>query len=187
MAKLSGILVREADRLSALVEDFLRFARPTPPALRRTALNDLTAQVVEMLRCDPLTHKVRLVDDSQPVTHPVDPDQIRQVLLNLIRNACAAVGPGGEVRVGAMSDAGAARVRVWDSGGHISSEDLPLLFEPFFSKRLNGTGLGLSTAHSIVHAHGGTIEVTSSPESGTEFVILLPPGSEEHVDTDRRR
>jgi len=172
--RLAKILMRESDRLSALLEDFLRFARPSAPKRQPTALHELAAQVLEMLGSDPLAREVRLENVLTPTWLPVDPDQLRQVLLNLVRNACSAAGPGGTVRVSVSGGASGAGVRVWDSAGSVAPADLPRLFEPFFSKRKGGTGLGLSTAHSIIHAHGGTIEVMSSPEAGTEFVIALP-------------
>jgi two-component system sensor histidine kinase PilS (NtrC family) len=101
----------------------------------------------------------------------VDPDQVRQVLLNLVRNAMAAAGKGGRVRTFFSRLDGEVRIHVWDSGGSIATADLPHIFEPFFTKRPGGTGLGLSTVHSIVRAHGGQIEVSSSPGEGTEFVV----------------
>ncbi len=87
----------------------------------------------------------------------VDPDQVRQVLLNLLRNALAAAGKGGRVRTFFSRVDGQVRIHVWDSGGSIATADLPHIFEPFFTKRPGGTGLGLSTVHSIVRAHGGQI------------------------------
>lgn len=185
--RLPGILIRESDRLGALLDDFLRFARPAAPNRQRTALHELIGQVLEMFRGDPLAREVKLVEELSPTQGFVDPDQLRQVVLNLLRNACSAARPGGTVKVGVEGSAACARVRVWDSAGAIAAEDLPRLFEPFFTKRPGGTGLGLSTTHSIVHAHGGTIEVSSSRQDGTEFVIALPSVSaEESVDPDRR-
>ncbi|MDQ3223002.1 MAG: HAMP domain-containing histidine kinase, partial [Gemmatimonadota bacterium] len=89
----------------------------------------------------------------------------------------AAAGGGGKVKVTVFEEGGRPSVRVWDSGGSIPKENLQRIFDPFFTTREGGTGLGLSTAHSIVTAHGGTIEVWSSPSKGTEFLMTLPrPG-----------
>lgn len=174
-AKLATVLVRESDRLSVLVEDFLRFARPPPPQLRESDLAVLTRETVDMLMTDPLSRGIRVDAELSPVVARIDPDQLRQVLINLLRNAFAAAGPGGEVKVSVAYSAGLITLKVWDSAGGIAPEDLGRVFEPFFTRRAGGTGLGLSTAHSIVHAHGGTIQVTSSPRRGTEFVIALTP------------
>ncbi|MGQ0507726.1 MAG: two-component system sensor histidine kinase NtrB, partial [Myxococcaceae bacterium] len=183
---LTGILMREADRLSSLLDDFLRFARPPPPSFRLCSLTDLVTDTVDMLRADPLSSGVKLDHRLQPLMARIDPDQMRQVLLNLIRNALIAVGPGGQVRVEVEDRGSGPSIRVWDSAGSIAAGDLERIFDPFFTTREGGTGLGLSTAHSIVRAHGGMIQVSSSPGVGTQFVIGLPSTAEATVaDTGR--
>lgn len=177
--RLTAILLRESDRLSRLVEDFLRFARPPPPQRQPVALEVLVSEMVEMLRADPLGRGVQVALELKPVRAMVDPDQLRQVLLNLLRNAFQAAA-GGRVRVSLDVEAdGSARLSIWDSAGAIPESQLGRIFEPFFTTRSGGTGLGLSSAHSIVRAHGGRIQVSSAPEMGTEFVITLPAAAEE--------
>jgi two-component system sensor histidine kinase PilS (NtrC family) len=171
--QLANILVRESDRLSALVEDFLKFARPPPPSLATVSLDQLVGETVEMVRADPLSRGVELEVRAEPVASAVDAGQLRQVLLNLLRNAMEAA-QGGKVRVQVERAEEGPRIRVWDSAGTIPPQDLDRVFEPFFTTRDHGTGLGLSTAHSIVSAHGGRISLTSSREQGTEFVVQLP-------------
>jgi two-component system sensor histidine kinase PilS (NtrC family) len=173
-ATLTRILVRESDRLSRLVGDVLRFARPQEPARQRVDLGRLVEEVLVMLRTDPLAAGVDVRISAPPLQAAVDPDQLRQVLLNLARNALQAAGPGGRVRAEVEGRPGEALVRVWDSGGGILPAHMPRLFEPFFSTRDGGTGLGLSTARAIVMAHGGDIQVRSSPEQGTELLVRLP-------------
>jgi two-component system sensor histidine kinase PilS (NtrC family) len=169
--RLVDILTREADRLGELVTDFLVFARPPAPVRRPCDLDDLVRQTLELLSSDPLAFGVSIDVEPGGLQAEVDPDQVRQVLLNLIRNALAAAGRGGRVRTFFTRADGQVRIHVWDSGGSIATADLPRIFEPFFTKRPGGTGLGLSTVHSIVRAHGGQIEVSSSPGEGTEFVV----------------
>ncbi len=171
--RLLGILRRESDRLGALVDDFLAFARPPAPMRRRCALDELVRQTVELLASDPLSVGVQVEVEPAGLEADVDPDQIRQVLLNVLRNALAAAGTGGRVRAYFTSAGEMRRIHVWDSAGSIASTDLPHIFEPFFSKTPGGTGLGLSTVHSIVRAHGGQVHVSSSPGQGTEFVVAL--------------
>ncbi|QSQ27950.1 PAS domain-containing protein [Pyxidicoccus parkwayensis] len=173
--KLTNILLRESDRLARLVEDFLRFARPPEPVRRPVALESLLVETVDMLRADPLARDVRMeVMAPESLTAAVDPDQLRQVLINLVRNGFQAAGPRGEVKVALARAEHEARIRVWDSGGSITEEMMGHLFEPFFTTRDGGTGLGLSTAHSIIRAHGGAIRVRSNRDEGTEFVVELP-------------
>ena len=174
--KLTGVLVREADRLSRLVEDFLRFARPPAPSRREVRLDRLVAETMEMLRGDPLARDIRLevATGESPVAVLLDPDQLQQVLLNLARNALQATGPQGLVRVALTREAGRVVLKVWNAGPPIPRADLPRLFEPFFTTREGGTGLGLATAHSIIRAHGGNIRVRSEEGAGTEFDVVLP-------------
>jgi two-component system sensor histidine kinase PilS (NtrC family) len=169
--RLIGILTRESDRLDELVRDFLVFARPPPPVLRRCDLDELVRQTVDLVSADPLASGIEVTVVEGGLMAEVDRDQIRQLLLNLLRNALAAAGRGGRVRVFFSRTGEEVRIHVWDSGGSIATADLPRIFEPFFTKRAGGTGLGLSTVHSIVRAHGGQIRVSSSPGAGTEFVV----------------
>ncbi|MDY7228452.1 two-component system sensor histidine kinase NtrB [Hyalangium rubrum] len=178
VARLTNILLRESDRLSRLVEEFLRFARPPPPQRRTVDMEGLVRETLEMLQTDPLSRGVALETDLAPVSASVDPDQIRQVLINLVRNAFEAA-EGGKVRVSLGGEGGTAHLRVWDSAGAIPESHLGRIFEPFFTTRSGGTGLGLATAYSIVRAHEGRLQVTSSPEAGTEFMVELPLSAEE--------
>jgi two-component system sensor histidine kinase PilS (NtrC family) len=171
--KLTSILIRESDRLSGLVEDFLRFARPPPPTLEAVDLGNLVTETVEMLKPDPLARGVSLEVAAASVRGQADSSQLQQVIINLVRNALVAVGPGGRVKVSTGAEAGRPEIRVWDSGGKIPPADLVRIFEPFYTTKAGGTGLGLSTAHTIVRAHGGEISVSSAPGAGTEFVVAL--------------
>lgn len=180
-ARLAKILIRESDRLESLVESFLRFARPPPPAFAPVQLDALLGEITELLRQDPLAREVEISRELPPVEARVDAAQLRQVVVNLLRNAFEAVGPGGKVKVSVQSSPEAVNIRVWDSGGKIGQTEMRHIFEPFFTTRQGGTGLGLSTAQSIISAHGGWIEVTSTPEQGTEFVIRLPQSGSAEV------
>lgn len=173
--KLAAVVMRESDRLAELVESYLRLARPPPPSVAPVRLDRIASETLEMIRTDPIAAGVTLEERLQPVTGLADGGQLRQVLINLLRNALAVVGHHGTVRVTVDApQSGSARIEVWDSAGAIGPDDLGRIFEPFFSTREGGTGLGLSTVHAIVRAHGGGIEVTSSPAQGTFFTVELP-------------
>jgi two-component system, NtrC family, sensor histidine kinase PilS len=170
--RLSRLIVREADRLEGLVESYLSLARPPPPVRHRLRLDELAGETVEMLRADPnVRHSIEL--ELTPIEAPVDQGQVKQVLINLLRNALTAAGPQGRVRLSTGDDGTQGWVEVWDSAGAIGDEERARLFEPFFST-WKGTGLGLSMVQSIVQAHGGRIDVESAPASGTRFRVRFP-------------
>ncbi len=175
--RLAQIIVRESDRLASLVDSYLEHARPPPPARENIRIDSVVAETVEMLRADPMTNGVSIEESLAAVEGLADPAQLRQVLINLLRNALVAVGKGGRVRVTVDEESNQARIRVWDSAGSIPAEDLLRIFEPFYTTREAGTGLGLSTVHAIVQAHSGLIAVTSSAADGTTFTVALPKRS----------
>jgi two-component system sensor histidine kinase PilS (NtrC family) len=137
-------------------------------------LDQVARETVELLRADPGLAGLVVEERLEPVEADADPAQVKQVLLNLIRNAARAVeSTRGRVRVRVAEVGGRPLLEVWDSAGALAPEDRARVFEPFFS-RSSGSGLGLSTVHSIVQAHGGTISVESDPASGTTFAVTLP-------------
>ena len=108
---------------------------------------------------------------------PLDADRIGQVLLNLYLNAIAAMETGGTLRVElARQDERTIRIDVADTGAGIKKEDLPRVFDPYFTTKPSGTGLGLPIVQKIVEAHGGEVLMASEPGKGTTATILLPAG-----------
>lgn len=172
--RLAQVLLRESDRLALLVEQYLKLARPPPPEARLQRLDTVVVETLEMLRLDPVATGVTIEERLEAVHGYADAAQLKQVLINLLRNALVAAGRGGKVRVSVSGEAGRVRIDVWDSAGSIPPEDLHRIFEPFYTTHQGGTGLGLSTVHAIVKAHGGAIEVRSSREAGTTFSVGLP-------------
>ncbi len=185
---LLGIIAKEAKRLSALLTDFLKFARPRPPRPAPTDLNGLVREVVRLARdgrvhAEAVSVELALADDLPEA--PVDRDQLQQALLNLVVNgleACLSVRrePGAQPPRLTVRTAGPGQGRAgWeitisDTGPGIAPEDRARLFEPFFSKKPDGTGLGLAITKRILDAHGGRIEVSSAPGAGATFTLVLP-------------
>jgi len=185
--RLMDIVLRESDRLDAIIRDFLQFSRP--PRLVRVP-TDVAGMLDEILLM--LSHhggqggageRVRIVRDqgtATPVKAGVDPAQMRQALWNLCLNAVEAMPQGGELRVSVRAtsaEAGALlEVTIRDTGVGIRADELPHVFEPFYTTKPQGTGLGLAIAHRIVKDHGGEIRVESEPGVGTVFTILIPVG-----------
>jgi two-component system sensor histidine kinase PilS (NtrC family) len=175
-ARLLDIVLREAGRLEKLVEQFLAFARPAEPRRTRMDLCDTAAEALDLFAHDPLSARTRIQRDLRPAPTMGDPDQIRQVLWNLIRNAAQAIEPrGGEIRIATRADGpGDAVLVVEDDGPGIAPADRERIFLPFYSTRSNGSGLGLATVHRIIDAHGGSVTVDSAPGAGARFVVRLP-------------
>lgn len=171
--RLSRIIVREADRLAYLVDHYLELARPKAPERSLVQLDKLVEETVEVLRADPVARGTIVDEALAPREVSVDAAQIKQVLINLLRNAFRAAGPKGRVRVTVPAAPSPVLFSVWDSAGSVAPEDLPHLFEPFYSREPDGTGLGLSTAQSIAYAHGGRLTVSSNPRDGTTFEFVL--------------
>jgi len=171
-----GEVHREILRIQAILNDLLAYARPRPPDIHAANLNTTVEQAALLARQQVLTKPIEVLVEPLSSLPPVehDPALIQQVILNLVLNGIQAISGAGQVRIALHDDSGFVIVRVSDTGRGISADALPKIFRPFFTTRKEGTGLGLSLASSIVHAHGGRIEVSSAPGKGTQFNVWLP-------------
>ena len=184
-ARLMDIVLREAARLDQLVTRFLQFSRPTPPRREQADLAEIVRETLEVFARDPAAARVQVVPALVPAPAWCDPDQVRQILWNLLLNAAQAVagarsgdGAAGTVRVAISAEAdGGASVLVEDDGPGMSAEEQAQLFTPFFTTKAKGTGLGLATVQRIVDAHGGLVTVESEAGRGTRFVVRFPPAT----------
>ena len=183
LEQLLGVLAGEARRINDIVQQFLEFARP-PRLVPRAA--DLAAEVsgiVDAVRPLALSRGVALdADVTSAGTAVFDPAQLRQAVDNVLRNAIEATPDGGKVTVTARSGGKGHSIEVQDTGSGIAPDDLPRIFDLYFTTKAHGTGVGLAVTHQIVSAHGGTIEVSSRPGAGTRMTIQLPAALEEAVD-----
>ncbi len=194
-------IISEVDRLTEITETYLRFARLPRPKLEREDLGAIVTGVLEFSRAELRQAGIALDLEVAPGLPDVAADeaQLRQALLNLVRNAREATPPGasGRIRVrvesgraDAREPAGAATtvcVTIQDSGQGISPEHLGQIFDPFFSTKERGTGLGLALVQQIVVEHGGRIDVASGPAEGTTFSLTFPAlGEAASAATTRR-
>ncbi len=173
---LIASVTREVDRLTEITEDYLRLARLPPPVKREEDLSRLVDEVVGFSReeLERAGVGIELQNTEGPLTVSADEGQLRQVLLNLIRNAREAMAAGGTLTVSARAVGGTAEVELRDTGHGMTPEIIEKLFEPFFTTKQGGTGLGLSLSRQIVEAHGGRIEVQSETGRGTTFRLTFP-------------
>jgi two-component system, NtrC family, sensor histidine kinase PilS len=174
--RLAQIVVKESGRLNGIIKDFLEYARPAPLARARINVAECLDEVLVLLeqRATPGTLKITR-EFPAVLRWSIDAHQFHQAMWNLCLNALQAMPHGGELRVGAGDNEGRLEIRVSDSGDGIATEDLAHIFEPFFSTKVEGSGLGLALVHRIVQEHGGDVEVRSIAGIGTTFTISLPP------------
>lgn len=176
-AMVLQVLRSESQRLNEALNNFLAYARPRELRLQLADLNGLVVEVANMVRSNPdLVKQVALESRADPSVKPVrmDPDQIRQVLWNVLLNAVQAVDGKGRIEVSTGRQPGKVYFSVLDTGPGIPEAQQAAIFKPFHTTKQQGTGLGLPIADRIVKAHGGRIEVRSHVGRGTVFTVWLP-------------
>ena len=166
----------EIKRLDFIVEKFLSAIRPTSPQVELSNLNEIVRESVQFLEPELADRGVdiSLQLHTDLPTLSLDRDQVKQVFYNLIRNAAQAVGSDGEIAIRTDFDDVQVSVSVSDSGEGISPEELGKVFEPYFTTKKTGSGLGLLIVHRIVREHGGEVEFESEQGEGTRVTIYLP-------------
>lgn len=177
-SETKGLMSRalaEIERVEKLINSLLHYAAPPGSEFRLASLNTLVNETLLFFRKVCEKSGVQLESTLQEMPEfCFDPEKIRQVLLNLLRNSLNASAEGGVIRVVTAVTGEAALLTVSDNGQGIAADDLPLVFEPFFTASSGGTGLGLSISQRIIEEHNGRIEVTSEEGCGTTITITLP-------------
>ncbi len=171
-----GIIRKECRRLNRLLGNLLDFARPRAPQRQRLEVESLVDSVIGLVAHAAEGQRVRLHKEVSPsgATLDCDGEQLKQVILNLVLNAVQAMPDGGDVRLVARSGESEMVIEVIDEGVGVDPEDLDKLFNPFFTTKESGTGLGLAVAHQIVGQHGGVLRACNNPDRGMTFSIFLP-------------
>jgi signal transduction histidine kinase len=180
------VISEEIKHIDRIVEDFLGFSRPPKLKMQRISPSDVVDSALQLLRhrLESYDVKVELSRDGRLPEVPADPEQLKEVLVNLLINACEAMGSGGLIKVreslGTPDQPGrTAIIEVADNGPGMPQSIREKVFQPFFSTKEEGTGLGLSIASRIVEDHGGSIRLQSREGQGTIFTITLPYKEEE--------
>lgn len=174
----------ETTRLREILDDFLRYAGRLEVEAQPTDLKELAEELVDFLAPQAQLARVRLEVSAEDAGARaiVDPKLIKQALLNLLLNAIQHTPEGGQVHVRLSSPRGrpgrggrrTVQMEVSDTGGGVPQQDQARVFEPYFSRRKGGTGLGLPTTRRVIQAHGGTIALQSEPGRGSRFILTLP-------------
>jgi len=191
------IIVQETIRCKTIIQELLEFSRESKPQMKSIRLNELILKVIHILENELRLRHIRLethLEEDLPALL-LDENQIEQVLLNIILNAVQAIEERGEITIRTYADAARTCVvcEIQDNGIGIPAQDLSKIFEPFFSTKPKGTGLGLAVSYGIIQKHRGHIDVASAPGKGTTFKIEFPfpqerVGHETDPDfSDRRR
>src|SRR5215472_1098897 len=167
---------QEAVQINRILTELLDTARPKAPQFRVTDIVGTAEHAVLFARQQAVTKRIHIEFEVKDVLPPLehDPNQINQVLLNLLLNAIQSMDKAGTIRVSLEPEDDTVAITVADEGKGIAPENLPNLFRPFFTTKGHGTGLGLSLARRMVESHGGTITVESKLGEGARFTVLLP-------------
>lgn len=178
-----GIIRKETRRVNALLTDLLNFARPRRPERRPTDLCALVDSVVALVShtAEQSGVSIRKLAPSPLPPVEIDPEQMKQVILNLAINAIQAMPAGGTLEFSVSRNGDGIVLSVRDDGHGIPAGDLDRIFDPFFTTKEQGTGLGLSVAHQIVTQHGGEMDARRNPEKGMSFRVVLPLEREEQA------
>ena len=181
-----GLALKEVDRICGLINDLLSFARPSRPNVAEEDMNDVVDGIARILETEAKEKGVQIARDFGADLPKIwiDREQLKQVFMNLILNAIQAMRDGGSILISTRLNSnnepgqsnGFVQVEIRDTGMGIPEENLEHIFDPFFTSKDEGSGLGLSISHQIVQEHGGYILVQSKVGEGTSFFINLPAG-----------
>jgi signal transduction histidine kinase len=185
--KLTAQLKAEVARINQQISDFLSYSRPPNPNLQPTDIRKTiedSLRIVEAQAAD-CSIKISLVERENVPRILGDAEYLRSLFNNLFINAVHSMeGAGGNLNVKISPEEDFVRVDISDTGKGIPEENLPKIFEPYFSTKETGTGLGLAIVQKVVDVHNGIIEVTSEPNEGTHFVVKLPKNGKDGEKTD---
>jgi two-component system sensor histidine kinase AtoS len=173
-----NIIIGEIDRVNTIVDEFLKLAKPAKPNRRPSDLKELWEDIRVLVESEAFLHNINIKEDLLEYINPVliDCEQIKQVLINVIRNSFEAMAGGGNlmVRLYGIEREKAVCFEITDTGVGMEEETVRRIFVPFFTTKHNGTGLGLAVSSTIMENHGGHMEVVSEIGKGTTTLIYFP-------------
>ena len=174
---MTGVIRDEIRRLNGIIEEFLTFSKSRRLELHDCTVQEILQKIVNLISAEAVTKGITLRTDwgSDPFVIPMDMDKLQQALLNFIKNAMESISGEGTVTISVRKPVdGRVSIRITDTGCGMTSEEVDRIFNPEYTTKEKGLGLGLPLAHEIIRGHGGEIRVLSLKESGTTFEVLLP-------------
>ncbi len=171
-----AVIQKETDRLEHILDDFLRYLDRTELQLVSVDVNELISDMIDFYTPQAYSHSITIRQGlyNKPLICRLDANMLKQVILNLFINAQQAMNEGGELIIRTDRQEKHVVIQISDTGGGITPDVLPHIFDTYYSSRPQGSGLGLPTAKKIVELHGGTIQVNSTSGKGTSFTVKLP-------------
>ncbi len=169
-------ILEEIERIDTIVKGLMDFARPTALNLTQQPISPTLQAVLSLMEANLAHHQIQLVLDVSPETPEIqfDSDKLKQAFMNVVLNAMEAMPQGGKLMVSTFTKAENICIKVTDTGVGIPEEDLAHIFQPFFTRKTKGTGLGLANVKRIFEEHGGNVEIESTLGKGTEVLLWLP-------------
>ncbi|MDZ4198769.1 MAG: ATP-binding protein [Kiritimatiellia bacterium] len=174
--ELVAVASREVERLDGIIHQFLRAVRPVAPKLESASLRRVLDESIDFLKHEIADHKVLVEVEGESPLPPVrlDPAQIRQALFNVIKNAVESMPEGGVLRISLSSDDRMVSIGFQDTGAGIDSEVMNRIFDPYYTTKQGGSGLGMMIVQRVIRDHGGEIEIESEAGRGTRVTLFLP-------------
>lgn len=173
--ELTVSIITETKRINQTIQQFLHFAKPAALQRRPTDIRNFLHEIGQLFKSSSTVQNIAFsIQVKNNARLLIDPQQMKQALLNLLRNALDATPPKGQIRLFAHKTNSHYEISVSDTGSGISDENLKKIFDIYFTTKRNGTGMGLPIVSQIVQQHDGKIIVESNPEKGTIFRIILP-------------
>lgn len=176
LRELIDISTGEVKRLDHIIDQFLKAIRPSQPRIEPTDINELVKESMRFLEPELNDRGLQLTLELHSALPPLqlDPDQIKQAVYNVVKNATHATPPGGSIVVHSDLTDEYVTVSFTDSGNGISAENMSNVFQPYFTTKKSGTGLGLLIIRRIIREHGGQIKLSSEEDKGTTVTLFLP-------------
>lgn len=178
------VITEEIERLNGIVVDFLFAVRPMDTNLTRGNINKVVKEIIEFIQYELSESNIRLEKNLASSLPKVDVDEkyMKQALINVIKNGMAAMQPSGTLTVTTREDSGFVHIDIADTGIGMSDEQMAKIFEPYYTTKEFGSGLGLTVVYKVIKEHGGEITVNSREGEGTVFTLSLPiPDSEKRL------